>query len=52
MDTGLRYNTEFFRYDNETQTWINLHTKKDEDLLGFNHDGIRINHNKGRVRIR
>ena len=48
-DTGIRYDTRFFRFDKELNTWINLHTGKDEDLLGYNHDGIMVNGKKGRL---
>lgn len=51
FDTGLRYNTRFFKFDDKTKTWINLHTGKDEDLLGYNHDGIRVNSKMGRIRF-
>lgn len=44
--TKTRYNDKFFRFDSEKGTWINLHTGKDEDLLGYNHDGIRVKNGK------
>lgn len=47
--TNLRYNTNFFRFDKQSNSWINLHTGKDEDLLGYNHEGIRVNESKGRL---
>lgn len=46
--TQTRYDTRFFRFDSESGTWINLHTGKDEDLLGYNHDGIRVSDIYGR----
>lgn len=48
-ETLLRYDRHFFRYIESKKTWINLWTGKDEDVLGFNHEGIRVNPEKGRV---
>jgi len=47
--TDMRYNDKFFRYDRKEDRWINLHTGKDEDLLGYNHAGIRVNPEYGQV---
>ena len=49
IKTGIRYDEHFFRFDQRSGEWKNFFTGKDEDLLGFNHDGIRVNPEKGRV---
>ena len=43
--TSVRYNRYFFSYDPKTGEWTNLFTGKDEDLLGFDHNGNRVNPN-------
>lgn len=43
VKTAIRYNENFFSYNPKTGEWTNLFTGKDEDLLGFDHSGVRVN---------
>ena len=45
LNTGIRYNEKFFSYDPETGSWTNLFTGRDEDLLGYDHNGNIVNPN-------
>lgn len=48
-NTKTLYDRHFFRYDEEVGQWINLITGEDKDLLGYNHEGIKIDARQGRV---
>lgn len=45
LNTGIRYNEKFFSYNPETGIWTNLFTGRDEDLLGYDHNGNMVNPN-------
>ena len=47
--TQTLYDRYFFRYDEEEAKWVNLLTREDKDLLGYNHEGIKIDEKTGRV---
>ena len=47
--TQTLYDRHFFRYDEELGQWVNLITGEDKDLLGYNHEGIRIDERQGRT---
>ena len=48
-NTQTLYDRHFFRYDEESGKWVNLITGEDKDLLGYNHEGIRIDERQGRA---